>query len=217
MIKIIRKTAEILIAVCAASGLILMIILTVAGKSGTELGSAIANYFFYFTILSNILVFILFFGKSIIVKGNGNKIFNHPFFNGAVTIYICMTGIVYLLKLRGNVAPGLEFVIANSILHYATPIAAFLYWALVMSAKRNKVTYLLYWLIFPLVYLFIILIRGALVGMYPYLFLDVYKLGYEQVAITSCLLTLAFFGFGFLLFIISRLRNRKGSGIPLPE
>ncbi|MGZ5849430.1 MAG: Pr6Pr family membrane protein [Methyloceanibacter sp.] len=55
------------------------------------------------------------------------------------------------------------------------------------------------WMLFPFAYAAYSLMHGAVMGFYPYPFLDVAALGYEQVLLNMGLLIVVFAGLGLLL------------------
>jgi hypothetical protein len=65
------------------------------------------------------------------------------------------------------------------------------------------------WLLYPLLYCFYILIRGAMSNYYPYSFIDGTKLTYSQITVNCFFLLLAFLTLGLLFIGISR-RAQKG-------
>ncbi|RYY06438.1 MAG: hypothetical protein EOP43_06360 [Sphingobacteriaceae bacterium] len=64
-------------------------------------------------------------------------------------------------------------------------------------------------MIFPLVYLIYIIVRGAVTGFYPYFFVDVKTFGFGQVAINAFVLLLVFALFSSLFIFIGKKLTRK--------
>jgi len=95
-------------------------------------------------------------------------------------------------------------VLANELLHVVVPVLYVLYWFLFAAKARLKWGELYYWLIYPLVYLVYILIRGAISGYYPYPFVDVNVLGYATVAINSLGMIAGFAILSALLILTGR-------------
>jgi hypothetical protein len=212
MRTVIKKAAEALIAVTALFGVVLMFVVFAKGRSGADLVKTAANFFFYFTILSNIMVVILFAGKLFFGKGKAAGFFSNPVLQGAVTVYITVTGLIFFFLLRTVFkSTGPDFDIANSVLHNVIPAAVFLYWLLFMRKSDYRVVHVLYWLIFPLFYLVITLVRGAFLQWYPYPFVDVAKYGYPQVFLTSAVMTVFFAAIGLVLVGLSKIGKRKAS------
>jgi hypothetical protein len=99
--------------------------------------------------------------------------------------------------------------IVDELLHSVIPLLFLFLWIFLMRKSFLKWNSFFPWLIYPLCYLFYILIRGAFSGFYPYPFVDVKKLGYSNVLINSLGITLLFTVL-FLLFIaLGNIAKRK--------
>jgi hypothetical protein len=86
---------------------------------------------------------------------------------GCATTYIVTTGVVYNVLLAG-LEGGVSLAWANTVLHVALPVYAALDWVIVNdrgSLPRNKI-----WisLIYPIVWIIVVIIRGATDGWVPY-------------------------------------------------
>jgi hypothetical protein len=210
MKNITRKAIEALIAAAAIAGVVLMYFVYPESVQRSQFLRAHVDYFFFFTILSNILVFALFAGRFFFEKGKNGKFFSSPIVNGAVTVYITVTGLIFFFFLRTTFkTTGINFDIANALLHNVVPAAVFLYWLVFVRPVKVKPVYILYWLSFPLLYLLVTLLRGAVSHWYPYPFLDVLKYGYPQVLLVSAALTVFFTAIGSALFGLSRIELKK--------
>jgi hypothetical protein len=60
------------------------------------------------------------------------------------------------------------------------------------------------WLLYPFLYLIVILARGHISGFYPYPFVDVTQLGYPKVVVNSLWVVLVFVGIAVLLVKLSK-------------
>ena len=87
-------------------------------------------------------------------------------------------GAVFVLLLSGS-KPSVPW--ANAVVHYVMPIVIVLDWLIDPPRARIVWRRTWRWLIFPVVYFSYTLIRGAIVGWYPYPFLDVTSKGYARV------------------------------------
>jgi hypothetical protein len=94
---------------------------------------------------------------------------------------------------------------ANFVLHYLTPVAAAVVWLLVGDRRGLRWNRLLGVLVYPTIWLTVVLIRGATDGWVPYPFLDPAN-GYGSVAVTCVFICVAILGVGALVFWASRLR-----------
>ncbi|UMQ42070.1 Pr6Pr family membrane protein [Chryseobacterium sp. Y16C] len=170
----------------------------------TQISFAETNirFFSYFTILTNIIVagyFTLQAFKRI------PKIKN-PGILTAITIYILIVGLVYQIILRSTWDPkGLQRLV-DELLHTIIPIFVLIYWYLYENKNRLNYRQILSWTIYPLLYLFYILIRGYFSDFYPYPFINVSDLGYFQVLLNS-------FGILLLFAALSTLFVRIGKNL----
>ena len=71
-------------------------------------------------------------------------------------------------------------------------------------------------MIYPLAWLAFTLVRGALIGWYPYPFVDVTTLGYGAVAVNSVLITLLFLALSAAAFGVDRLVLRTARAASRP-
>lgn len=149
-----------------------------------------ANFFSFFTIESNILVFVVLLLSAVAVAmGKNGKL---DTLRGATTVYILIVGIGFSFLLAGLEDVALTAVPwDNTVLHYIMPIAMLVDFLIDRPKRKLAFKQSLYWLLFPIAYVAYSLTRGALVGWYPYPFLNPDINGYGAIAFTaSCLLVL---------------------------
>ncbi|MFT3907826.1 MAG: Pr6Pr family membrane protein [Ferruginibacter sp.] len=166
----------------------------------------LVRYISYFTITTNLLVAICC--TTLLVKP-GNQFFSSQKTLTAITAYILVVGIVYNLILRSMWNPtGLQKIV-DEILHVVVPLMFLFYW--IFFTRKNKLewTAILPWLIYPLVYLIFILLRGTASGYYPYPFMNVDELGFKKVLINSAGITV---GLIVISLVLIGVGNRQ-SGI----
>ena len=97
----------------------------------------------------------------------------------AATLYIATVGVTYTLLLSHLFSfEGLPWL-ADRLLHYVIPLAFVAYWMIFVPKGTLRWTAPLVWLIYPLAYLAVSLVRGAHSGWYPYPFINVATLGYR--------------------------------------
>lgn len=196
------------IAVCALLAVVLQFDLMLAGSIHTFPETTI-RFFSFFTILTNTLVTGYFFyisGKALRRKTPG------PYHFGtltAITVYITIVGLVYQMLLRHTWQPtGLQKVV-DEMLHSLNPALVIIYWLLNRKAGPLKYNRIGPWLIYPLVYLAYVLIRGHFSGFYPYPFLDVAGIGMPRVVVNCAGMTVLFIIIAMLFIWASRLPNHK--------
>jgi hypothetical protein len=119
--------------------------------------------------------------------------------------YIIVVGVVYHAMLRGLFHPQGWRLACEIILHYVTPALFMLDWLVFVQKRNLSWKILIGGLALPLLYVAWTLLHGAFAGFYPYPFLNVNRLGYEQVVINIVSLIVAFVILMFLLLGLARL------------
>ena len=173
-----------------------------------ENGRSIANFFSFFTVQSNILAAgLLVAAGTYGLRGGADK--QIPYLRGALTLFMTMTGIIYVLLLSGNeVSLQTTIPAVNIILHYIMPVVVLLDWLVFPPKKRLNFTWALLWLAYPLLYLVYSLIRGAITGWYPYPFIDPVTSGWVNVIGISLTLAVSTVILTWLLVLRTTLRPR---------
>lgn len=143
-----------------------------------------ANFFSFFTIESNLFAAtVLLLCAMALIKGkNGGQL---DIWRGAATLYMATTGIVFAVLLAGLDVELTAVPWDNVVLHYIMPAALVIDWLIHPPKARIKFSRAAVWLVFPVVYVIYSLIRGAIVGWYPYPFLNPDPQGYGGVAVVS--------------------------------
>lgn len=157
-------------------------------------GVSDADYFSYFTVLSNLFaVAMLLHGA---LRPAHERSETVEMLRGAAVVYILTTGIVYLLLLSGH-APAYPWV--NAILHYLMPVAMTLDWLLDPPRVRlDPARTVVLWMAFPLLYIPYTLTRGAIVGWYPYFFVNPHRGGGYLLVAGDCLAV----GIGIIALVV---------------
>lgn len=173
-----------------------------------ENGRSIGNFFSFFTVQSNILAAGLLVAAGVygLIGGADKQV---PYLRGALTLFMTMTGIIYILLLSGNeVSLQTTIPAVNIILHYIMPAVVLLDWLVFPPKKRLNFTWALLWLSYPLFYLVYSLVRGAITGWYPYPFIDPVTSGWVNVIGISLTLAVSTVVLTWLLVLRTTLRPR---------
>jgi hypothetical protein len=166
----------------------------------------IVRFFSFFTVLTNLLVAIYFTVSWLTPNSGLGHFFARPGVFTATAVYIVIVGLVYQLILRGIWHPtGLQRLV-DELLHSVMPLYFLIYWFTGLAPKTVHWRQQFSWLIYPLVYLIFILLRGAVANYYPYPFVDVMQLGYNQVLMNCTVLLLVFSGISALMIWINRIK-----------
>ncbi len=194
-----------LVATVSASSLLLQYALLLEltrDNVGVALGTL--RFFSYFTILSNLGVTAVCVTA---LRGAGG-FFARPRVRGAIALYIGVTGLIYVLILRHLWQPqGLQWW-ADTGLHYAAPVLYVGWWLLAAPHGRLNLRDAAAWLLFPLLYLIAVLLRGAWLGEYPYPFIDAGQLGPARTAFNATGMLLVFLMLGGILLALDRVLAR---------
>lgn len=166
----------------------------------SSIPETIIRFFSFFTILTNLLVGVFFTLFYMNQKKNTFSTLLKPESLTPVTVYITIVGLVYQFALRHVWEPkGLQKII-DELLHSIIPLLVIAFWCFYENKKAIQYKSILQWLIYPIVYLVYILVRGFFSNFYPYPFVDVANLGFQKVMFNSTILLL-FFAFLASIFI----------------
>lgn len=186
-----NKKLAFIIAIFSLIAVILQFYLMLTIRT-VNLSESIIRFFSFFTILTNMIVAGYF--SYISYKGfKKNHTISHNLGTlTAITVYITIVGLVYQLLLRHTVNPMGMHKIVDEMLHSVNPLLVISYWYI--NRKNGTTSYhkIPKWLIYPLVYVVYIFIRGHFSGFYPYPFLDVINLGYSAAILNSIGITFLF-------------------------
>jgi hypothetical protein len=157
----------------------------------TSAGGRVTNELFFFTIQSNLIIAV----STLLLAVRLTR--TSPAFRvvrQAGLVAIVITALVYHAVLAQLVHPTGWWVVTNQLLHSVVPAMAVLGWLLFGPRQRASWRISVLSLAYPTLWLAITLIRGRLVGWYPYPFVNVSHLGYPRVLLNSLVLAVLFFG-----------------------
>ncbi len=158
----------------------------------------------YFTIQSNILVALFLF--CVLIYPPSSKI--HVIFRGTVLLSITVTGLVFHIFLVPYYpelfADGVAF--RHHLTHTIVPLGFILDWLFFDQKGQMKLGDLKYWLIYPLLYWLFSIVRGGIVGAYPYFFMDLNILDFSAVMLWFLFLVFIFIALGLLLVLADNRR-----------
>lgn len=205
-----KKVLNILFAFIGWFSVISQFILMLENRI-TSFPEMAIRFFSFFTILTNTLVSVYFTYQIFTTKTNSKNLFNQSGSLTAITVYITVVGLVYQVALRHVWQPTGFQMIVDELLHTLIPIFVILYWFLYELKAQLHWNNIPKYLLYPVIYLVFILLRGKFSNFYPYPFVNVTELGWSQILI-NILALFAVFVILFLLFIgIGKLiSKRKG-------
>lgn len=174
-------------------------------------GSAV-NFFSFFTVQCNMLVAITATCAAFLNNTAIGKFFSSLSVQTAIALYIFIVALVYNTVLRGLVALTGWGLFVDTMLHVVIPILYLFYWGFMRTKGNLEYRNGAYWLLFPFVYLVYSMIRGAIVGWYPYPFLNADKNGYTKVSINIAVMIAVFLVAGLVLIAITRSLKKGTPG-----
>lgn len=166
--------------------------------------AALKLFLSYFTVISNIIVAICLTVLSVATKSAVGKFFSKPSVQTAITVYILMVAIIYNVALRGLVVVGGPDRLADELLHVVNPLLFFAYW--IFFTDKTRLTYqsTAFWMVYPLLYVVFIIIRGEIINQYPYPFIDATKLGYTHALINAGIILIVFYLLSLIFVFVAK-------------
>jgi len=195
-------------AAIAWFAIVLQYCLTVT-KPGAPFIEATIRYFSYFTILTNILVALALTLPWLAPQSRAGQFFDRPSVRTAILAYIIIVAVIYHYLLAKLWNPQGWELVADTIEHVVTPALYVIDWMLFVPKGTVRWKSAFIWLRFPLAYAVYSLIHGAVMGFYPYPFINVSNLGYDRVLLNMGVLVLVFLGLGLALIGIDRRMGRS--------
>lgn len=187
-------------------GLLILAALTQTVVTSFQDGTAAQNIS-YFTFESNLLLALVLVIGALVARRRLPSWWDT--LRGAAAFYLVMTGLIYAVV----IAPLSELLVwdigwTGVVLHRVAPVLALIDWAAAPIARRAGWSRPLLWLIYPVLYLGLTWVRGAITGWYPYDFLDpTGPGGWGMVAVMTVVVLVAFLVVGALLHLIGRSRT----------
>lgn len=230
--RIAVAVVRLLVAVAILAAIVGQLLTSIAfWEAGgvRDIGNAVAHFFSFFTIQSNVLGMVaLAGGAALLATGRVPEPRGWATFRACATTYLVITGIVYNLLLRGIELPqGATLGWSNEVLHVVAPLWMLLDWIavgwlVVPGRVRLAWSRVLVILAYPLAWIVYTLVRGPLVPnevagtpyWYPYPFLDpnLPGAGYGSVAAYSLGIAVAMALVGLGVIALSRLGSQRPPG-----
>lgn len=171
------------------------------------------NYFSYFTVLTNTLVAIVLTSAASRSQSSLARCFRRPGVSAGVAVSIVVVGVAYSALLRNAWAPqGFQWLV-NELLHDVMPPLFALWWWLSADKGRLRLGHAGLWMLYPLGYFAYAMLRGKVIGVYQYPFINVDRLGYAQVLVNSVAILAGFVGLSLALIALDRWRSRTGGEV----
>jgi len=176
------------------------------GAEGAAPLQVTSRFFAYFTILTNCLV-TLVLARAALKPGAGDGP-NAPRIELMAVTSILFVCAVYNILLAPRWEPQGWQLVADIMLHQATPIIFALYW---LARPHGRLGWrdALFAALWPIAYAAYGLARGALDGFYPYFFMDPSTTPLPRVALNMAGMTAAFIVGALLVVALDRALARR--------
>jgi hypothetical protein len=193
-----RRTYAACAALVAWAALAVQLWLTVGIvlAQGRGFFMSLVVFFGFFTVLTNLLAALVMTGHA---AGPGPsfgfsayKRATSPVVMTTTAASITIVCAVYFLVLRHLWKPeGAQFW-ADVALHYVVPILVVVFWAWTVPARALGWKDVPWLFAYPLLYLVYVFVRGEIVHLYPYPFIDVLSIGYRAALLNTAGILLAY-------------------------
>lgn len=143
--------------------------------SSVHRGASVANFFSFFTVLSNLLAATVFVLTALGLPRTASA---RDLLRGFPVVPMATTGLVWFVALR-DLDEALQTTIpwVNTVVHIAMPVLVVADWLVDPPGGPIRWRRALVWLAYPLLWTAGTLVRGPLVHWYPYPFLDPAQVG----------------------------------------
>jgi hypothetical protein len=186
----------------------LYLVLLARWQEQASLIGGLVNLFCFFTVLTNTLVATVLSQAAFGRESAARRWFLSPAISGCVTASIVLVALAYSLLLRHLWQPQGWQWLADELLHDVMPVLCVVYWWCEVPKGHLRLRHLLAWALYPVLYFAFVLLRGHEIGVYPYPFVDVARLGYGQVLVNALAVLAGFWGIGLVLLGLDRWRTR---------
>ncbi|MGT2681720.1 Pr6Pr family membrane protein [Streptococcus porci] len=179
------------------------------------------NMLLYYTVLSNILVFVtlfflIFWEQKV---GTTNQFPTLLRLKGGVTMAIAITFIIYHFLLAPLVTDPQDYWnIRNFLVHYIAPLGLILDTLFLDKKNTYKLSDPIPWTSFPIAYFALAIFNGMVLKLpipgatnspYAYFFINVNKFGLTRVITNALVIAIAYLFVGYLLVLIKRFVGQR--------
>lgn len=182
-----RRAWHLLAALLCWTALVLQfdLVVRVGEANGLGTGGAVARFFDYFTILTNIGAALSFTARGASPSSQLGRWFSDPVVATGLMLALVLVGIMYSAVLRQLWQPTGVQKAVDMLLHDVTPILLFLDWFFTVPKGRLAWADLPRWCVYPSMYLAYVMGRGRITEWYPYPFIDLSRLTPLQVLLNA--------------------------------
>ncbi len=164
------------------------------------------NYLYYYTELSNFLVFVwitYMFVKKIFKLKSMRRETSVKFI---VTVGIMLTFLVYN-TLLGHIFSVSYWQISNVLKHFLLPLIMLMDYLFYTPRKTVGIRDTFKALVFPLIYFVYAMIRGLITHKYPYFFINPTEIGYLNMLYFFIGILFCIYIFSYSLYLLNKKRR----------
>lgn len=209
-----RRSLAIAGLLIGLTALLLQFAITVpaAMTAGRSLFLSIVFYFSFFTILTNIALVLVYAGA--LSGASWLAVFRHPATRAGAAAAIALVSSFYHIVLAPLWQPEGLLLVCDIALHYVTPILYILWFVGFNRSGTLTLRAVPIILAPPVAYLVYVMLRGAILGEYPYPVFEADRIGYGQVALNALVLLIVLAVLAAIAIAIDRFRphNDKPHG-----
>ncbi len=170
---------------------------------------AINNFFSYFTIQSAMAAVLMLVSAGLVAF---RRVSDPPWLDllrAVVTTYLIVSGIVFAIIVVQASARHytIEVPISDQVLHFWVPSLALVDWLIDERKARLSWKYLAWVVAYPIVWGVFTLVRGSIVGWYPYFFLDARQVTPVETVVYCTLCLILIVGISASLIATTHLRR----------
>jgi hypothetical protein len=173
-----RTVIGLLRLAAAAAGVVALVARFLYGLSFSSFASY--DFFGYLTVQSNLAAVVVGASAGVLALRGVAETPAFSTVRAAVTCFLIVAGIVF--GILASQAPGqgyrLDVPWSDQVLHFFLPTFVLIDWLVFPGRQRVRWRVLWWMLAYPVAWGIVTLIRGRIVGWYPYFFLDPAQAGY---------------------------------------
>lgn len=183
-------------------------IVTEANPVARSLPGTFIYFWTFFTHLTNLWLVLTY--AAVLSGWRWLGWFRRPVVMASATAFITLVMLYYHFMLAPTLNMEGALAVATWLLHYVAPVLYLAWWALFAPHGMLRFKHIGLMLLPGVGYVAWVLLRGAVVGEYPYDILDAGKFGYVAVAIGVAALLVAVTIFSAILVFADRQLARRG-------
>lgn len=182
--------------------------ITAVNPVARSLPDTLVYFWTFFTHLTNLWLVLTY--VAVLSGRNWLGWFRRPVIMASAAAFITLVMLYYHFMLAPTLKMEGALAVATWLLHYVAPILYLVWWALSAPHGVLRFKHIALMLLPGIAYVAWVLLRGAVVGEYPYDILDANKLGYGGVAIGVGVLLVAVSIFSIILVLADKQLARRG-------